>query len=91
MSGVSGRSMVGTTYTPVEGVRADAFFSRDAGATVIRLAGLEDIPADREIAGHAAVDHRPGKDDKPIEFRDRSGQLLLSMITGVAGGSPRFF
>jgi hypothetical protein len=91
LSAAPGHSSVQTTYTPVDGVRADTFFSRDAGATVIRLVGLEEIPSDREIAGHAAVDHRPAEVGDPIELRDGAGRLLLTMGTGADGKYPDFF
>jgi len=38
-------------YTPDGDVSADMFSSKDAGATIIVLEGLEDIPDDFEIAG----------------------------------------
>lgn len=91
MSERAGRSSVGATYTPMEGVRVDAFFSDDAGATVIRLAGLDEIPAEREIVGHAAVAYRPGLAGDPIKLHDGSGRLLLSMVSARPRSSLTFF
>lgn len=42
---------VPTVYTPDGGVEADMFRAEDAGATVIVLKGLEDIPDDLEMVG----------------------------------------
>lgn len=46
-----------TIYTPDGDVRADMFSSKDGGATVIVLEGLEDIPDDFEIAGSPHESH----------------------------------
>ncbi|MEJ6702251.1 MAG: hypothetical protein QNL01_14950 [Akkermansiaceae bacterium] len=48
-----------TVYTPDGGVSGAMFDSEDAGATVIVLEGLEDIPDDLEMVGEPSS-QRPG-------------------------------
>lgn len=55
-----GRPMI---YTPDADIRANVFSSRNTGATVIVLEGLDDLPDDLEIAGNqgpAAESQRHG-------------------------------
>lgn len=46
-----GDSRVLATYTPDPGVHATTHFSEAAGATVLLLDGLEDMPAERPLVG----------------------------------------
>lgn len=50
-------STIPTVYTPDGGVSAAMFKSEDAGATVIVLEGLEDIPDDLEMVGEPSRKH----------------------------------
>ncbi len=51
---------VSTVYTPDGDVSADMFRTEDAGATVIVLKGLEDIPDDLEMVGRPAANTSNG-------------------------------
>ncbi len=50
--GSSAESVVLSTYAPSQGVQVSSYHSTEAGATVLMLNGLEDVPADRKIVGY---------------------------------------
>lgn len=53
-------TVVSTIYTPDGDVSADIFRAEGAGATVIVLKGLTDIPDDLEMVGNPATDSSSG-------------------------------
>ena len=57
-------AQMGSVYTPDGNVSADMFRSADAGATIIVLEGLDDIPDEIDMVGEPSI--------------DRSGAVMVS-------------
>jgi len=74
--GAQGGSVVLSTYAPDPAVQARSFHSEEAGATVLMLDGLEDMPADKKFVTfrikHTENDHEAatttlyGLHDEPL-------------------------
>jgi len=83
-----GATVVSTTYTPMIGVTADTFFSDEADATVIRLAGLATLPSSIEIEGYAAASYQPDLGGA-AQLRCIDGEILYVLLED-SQGTPRF-
>ena len=80
---------VASTYTPVQGVVADSFYSEEADATVIVLEGLADIPSDRPLTAFNATSYDADLAGGANYLYGDDGELLLVM-TGGHGQRPGF-
>ena len=70
---------VGTSYAPNPSVQATAFHSDAAGATVLMLEGLEEIPAAKKVAGIRVGRTEVDPATATASFFSESGEVLLVM------------
>ncbi len=87
----AGSTEVARVYAPDPNVVATAFYSEEAGATVIDLQGLEAVPADREIRAFDVADSGPAAPGQPRVFHAANDpdRALLVMAPDTVDG-PRF-
>lgn len=87
----AGSSEVVRVYAPDPNVVAKAFYSEEAGATVIDLQGLQAMPADREIRAFDVADSGPAAPGQPRVFHAANDpdRALLVMAPDTTDG-PRF-
>ncbi len=75
----TGHTEIVSTYTPNPGVTASMEYSDSAKAMVIRLDGLDEIPATQEVAGFRVKSYQPDIDARALtlEPADGAGQMLV--------------
>ena len=76
------RTLVTSTYAPGSGVQAETFYSEEAGATVILLEGLQEIPDEQSLTAHRAVSYEHNLMAGAHYLYGESGDLLLVMTGG---------
>lgn len=75
-------SEVSNTYAPRMGVEIRTRFSEDAGATVVSLEGLEDIPSSHEIEGELVASYLPsGPGNAPVFASVEHGDPVFVLLT----------
>ena len=76
---------VTSSYTPNPSVTAHTYHSTAAGATVLELDGLPEIPAEKKVAG-LRVDHaQQDRGGQVASFHDATGTPLLVMSLDAQG------
>lgn len=87
--GRSDAPSAGVVYAPDPHVHADIFFDADAGATVVLLDGLEELPADREVMPYRVAGYeRSAISDRIVFFSEEHPDVPLYVLVphGASGG-----
>ncbi|MEZ5325341.1 MAG: hypothetical protein R3F19_09780 [Verrucomicrobiales bacterium] len=75
-------SEVSNTYAPRSGVEIRTRFSPEAGATVLSLEGLDEIPSSHEIGGELVASYLPSAPgDAPVFASIENGQPVFVLLT----------
>ena len=84
-------SSVAWAYAPDPKVVARAFYSEEAGATVIDLKGLDAVPDDREIRAYDVADAAPATPGNPLVLHAANEpDRAIMVLAPNASGTPRF-
>ena len=84
-------SNVARAYAPDPKVVASAFYSEEAGATVIDLKGLDAVPDDREIRAYDVADAAPATPGKPLVLHAANDpDRAIMVLAPDTSGNPRF-
>lgn len=83
-------TLVKSTYAPNPKVVVNAFHSEAAGATVLMLEGLEELPADRKVVGWHLDSGRTDPASMSTVFSGPSGEVEVVM-TRDAQNQPRLW
>jgi len=84
----SARTEVVGTYTPNPQVLASSHYNADAGATIIQLDGLEEIPSDMEITGIFPRSYQPDASLASTTLRSRDTNEPLVILENDHFGRP---
>ena len=84
-------SGVARAYAPDPRVTASAYFSDEAGATVIDLQGLDAVPDEREIRAYDVADAAPAGPGRPLVLHaaNQPDRAIMVLAPDTAG-NPRF-
>lgn len=82
------RTEIVGTYTPNPQVVASSHFNAEAGATIIQLEGLEEIPADMEISGIFPRSYEPDAALAATTLRSRDTNEPLVVLENDHYGRP---
>ncbi|MEM8954951.1 MAG: hypothetical protein AAGD22_12435 [Verrucomicrobiota bacterium] len=74
-----GGSKIVSTYTPNPALEAKIFYSDEAGATVLLIEGLADIPAQQNITGVQAVGYAPDADASHLTLYSTQNKPILAL------------
>ncbi|MGK0190326.1 MAG: negative regulator of sigma E activity [Verrucomicrobiales bacterium] len=75
-------SEISNTYAPRMGVEIRTRFAAEAGATVVSLEGLEDIPSNHEIEGELVASYLPaGPRNAPMFASVEHGEPVFVLLT----------
>lgn len=83
------RTAVVSTYAPDPGIGSTVFFADDAGATVIELTGLDDIPDEQVVTGRDLGSHDAGR-GLAVTLLDAAGQPVVALLPDTGEGAPVF-
>jgi len=89
-SSTAAGSEVVSTYTPDPDVIATTRYSDEAGATVIVLEGVEEVPTEQSIAGVFPDSYQPCGDFGRTVLTDHSNGHPLLALAIDANGRPEF-
>lgn len=82
------RSEVIGTYTPNPNVIASSHYNAEAGATIIQLDGLEEIPADIQVSGIFPRSYQPDATVASTTLRSRDTNEALVILEHDHYGRP---
>ncbi len=84
-----GRTSVVSTYAPEPGISSSVYFVDSAGATVIELTGLDDIPDEQNVSGRDLGSHESGR-GLAVTLLDTSGRPVAALMADLEDGAPVF-
>lgn len=85
----TGRTLVVSTYAPDPAVRSAVWFADAAGATVIELSGIDEIPDEQIVTGRDLGSHEAGR-GLAITLKDSSGTPVATLMPDMIDGTPSF-